>query len=219
MAGRIHDLSIPRGVVPNPRPEPRGPADINILLELLERTAGVEGAVAECGVYRGRTLVAMSIYLRQIHSPKHIYGFDSFQGFGDTIEHDLHLPTAEANPKLDAHGFADTSYTLVQQKISLFGLTKTVLIPGFFETSLEQCPQKLFSFVHLDCDTYTAYRQCLQHFYPRMAKDGIIALDEYNDPHWPGCNQAVEEFLKGKPETLEEICRDNHIKYYFQRRA
>jgi hypothetical protein len=218
-AGRIHDLSIPKGVIPNAKPEPRGPADINILLELLDRTARVDGAVAECGVYRGRTLVAMSIYLRQINSTKLVYGFDSFQGFGESIQHDLHLPTAEINPKLDARGFADTSYALVQRKITLFGLARTVLVPGFFETSLARCPEKVFSFAHLDCDTYTSYQQCLRHFYPRMARDGIVSLDEYNDPHWPGCNEAVDEFLKDKPESLEEICKDNHIKYYFRKRA
>lgn len=217
--GRIHDLSVPKGVKANPSPEPRGSADINILLELLDRTAHVGGGVAECGVYRGRTLVAMAIYLQQKRSAKPVYGFDSFQGFGDEIQHDLQLPLLEANTKLTPDGFADTSHALVDRKVKLFGLSNTVIIPGFFDASLSQCHEGEFSFVHLDCDVYTSYQYCLQYFYSRMAVGGIIALDEYHDPLWPGCNEAVDEFLEDKPEALEEICRDNHIKYYFTKHA
>jgi hypothetical protein len=38
-------------------------------------------------------------------------------------------------------------------------------------------------------------------------------LDEYNDPHWPGCNQAVDEFLACRPEKLERISQDGYEKY------
>jgi hypothetical protein len=55
---------------------------------------------------------------------------------------------------------------------------------------------------------------CLEFFYPRMVKGGIILLDEYRDSAWPGCTQAVDEFIAGKPERLVEIKSDNHIKYY-----
>jgi O-methyltransferase len=213
--GRIHDLSIPKSVVPNPRPEPRGAADINILFELLDRTAGVEGAIAECGVYRGCTLVAMAIYLQQTRSAKLLYGFDSFQGFGEVIEYDLRLQTAAVDSNKRADGFANTSCELICRKLELFGLSNVRLIPGFFEMTLRSCPETRFSFVHLDCDAYASYRDCLRHFYPLVSRDGIITLDEYNDPPWPGCNQAVDEFLADKAEKLEEICRDNHIKYYF----
>jgi O-methyltransferase len=216
--GRIHDLSIPRRVAPNPRPEPRGAANINILLEFLDRTSAIEGAIAECGVFRGCTLVSMAIYLQQRGSAKHLYGFDSFEGFGDVIRYDEKLKTSEVDPNMRAEGFSDTSPDLVNRKLNLFGLRNVQLIPGFFETSLVKCPETRFSFVHLDCDAFESYRTCLRHFYPLMAPGGIISLDEYNDPPWPGCNQAVDEFLADKPERLEEITSDNHIKYYFPKR-
>ncbi len=46
---------------------------------------------------------------------------------------------------------------------------------------------------------------------------GIILVDEYNDPPWPGCNKAVDEFLIGKPETLKETDNDNQVKYFIQK--
>jgi hypothetical protein len=49
-----------------------------------------------------------------------------------------------------------------------------------------------------------------------MSPGGVVLLDEYNDPPWPGCNKAVDEFLCGKPERLEMIERDNHQKWFFR---
>ena len=208
---RIHDLSVPRSVVPNPEPAPTGAANINILLQFLDRTSHLSGAVAECGVYRGATLVTMAMYLEQAGSQRSIWGLDSFQGFQHTLE--LEQGGWGEDPNKRRNGFADTSLELVRAKLHRFGLNNPKLVPGFFETSLKELPEQKYSFVHLDCDTYVAYRDCLHYFYPRMQAGGIIALDEYNDPPWPGCNQAVDEFLSDKPEVLEQVVQDNFAKY------
>ena len=47
-----------------------------------------------------------------------------------------------------------------------------------------------------------------------MSTGGIILLDEHNGPLWPGCNAAVDEFLTGRPESLQLIALDNYEKYY-----
>ena len=69
------------------------------------------------------------------------------------------------------------------------------LVSGYFRDTLQEFSELRFSFVHLDCDIYASYMECLEFFYPRLAPGGIILLDEYNDPPWPGCNKAVDEFL------------------------
>jgi hypothetical protein len=53
--------------------------------------------------------------------------------------------------------------------------------------------------------------------FPRMVTGGIMFLDEYKDPTWPGCTQAVDEFLTGKAERIIEIKSDNHLKYYLRK--
>jgi hypothetical protein len=50
-----------------------------------------------------------------------------------------------------------------------------------------------------------------------MARGGIILLDEYRDPRWPGCTQAVDEFVARKPEEIAEIRSDNYLKYFLRR--
>ena len=47
-----------------------------------------------------------------------------------------------------------------------------------------------------------------------MSVGAVILLDEYNDPPWPGCNKAVDEFLAERPESLQLISLDNYEKYY-----
>src|SRR5260370_814816 len=157
------------------------------------------------GVVRGWTLVGGGSYLRQAGSAKRLHGFDSFEGFGDVIGHDAQIETSEVDPNMRADGFSDTSRDLVERKLNLFAVRNVQLTPGFFETSLVKCPETSFSFVHLDCDAYESYRTCLRHFYPLMSPGGIVSLDEYNYPPWPGCNQAVDEFLPHKPDRLDEI--------------
>ena len=101
------------------------------------------------------------------------------------------------------------------QKAKRFGLQNVRLAPGYFKDSFARQPQDLkFCFVHLDVNLYSSYKECIEYFYPRVVKGGIILLDEYNDPPWPGCNQALDGFLADKPETLETATSDNYQKYY-----
>jgi hypothetical protein len=211
--GRIQDIAVPRGVEPHPTPQPIGVANINNLITLLERTRNVQGDIAECGVYRGSTLVAMAIYVTQQKIAKTLYGFDSFEGFADDIVQDMELGGAELDCKRPG-GMNETSYEVVAKKVKLFGLQNVRLTKGYFENTLHNFSELVFSFVHLDCDTYNSYKECLEFFYPRLSRGGIILFDEYNDPPWPGCNKAVDEFFAGRPERCESIASDNYVKYY-----
>jgi hypothetical protein len=214
IVGRLHDVSIPRGMVPNPEPAPVGDPNINMLLDMVESTRDVSGDIAECGVYKGGTLVPMAVYLRQKRSAKRLWGFDSFQGLPDTMDVDYRL--GGPHPEWRHPGeMGNTSIQLVRRKLHHFAAEDIVtLVPGFFNFTLPLHSDLRFSLVHLDCDIYESYRLCMEFFYPRMNPGGIILLDEYNDPPWPGCNQAIDEFLADKPERLQESVFDNHQKYY-----
>jgi O-methyltransferase len=173
----------------------------------------------ECGVFRGSSLIAMALYLKQRRVAKRIFGLDSFQGFDEDVHKDLQLGGAD-NTEKRLRGFDQTSVSHVYSKLNRFNVTDSVtLIPGHFSDTLNILPDSHFSFVHLDCDIYASYKQTLEYFYYRMSPGGIILLDEYNDPPWPGCNIAVDEFLVGKPEKLSLIAMDNHEKYFITKQA
>ncbi len=210
----LFDIKLPCNVRHKPDISPTGGADINVILALLEQTRTIPGDLAECGVFRGATLIPTALYLRQQRLAKRILGFDSFQGFDGSIEVDLRLGGMEDTEKREG-GFAQTSVGYVAARLAALGLQDQArLIPGYFENTLPAAAETTYSFVHLDCDIYSSYQQCLAYFYPRVALGGVILFDEYNDPPWPGCNKAIDEFLAIHPETLHRIERDGYEKAY-----
>jgi O-methyltransferase len=217
LVGVIHDISVPRGVRAKSAPTPLCSSNINIILALVDQTTNVSGDLAECGVFRGGSLVPTAIYLQQRGIPKHIFGFDSFQGFDAVVNKDVALGgTRDPHRKLG--GFSETSEGLVAGKLGRFKVERGVtLMPGYFRDSLQKCAESRFSFVHLDCDTYDSYSECLRFFYPRVNPGGIVLFDEYNDPAWPGCNMAIDEFLADKPEKPQLITKDNYQKFYIEK--
>lgn len=46
----------------------------------------IPGDIVEAGVYRGSSLIALGMLLKQLGSDKKVYGFDSFSGF-PSIQH------------------------------------------------------------------------------------------------------------------------------------
>jgi hypothetical protein len=176
----------------------------------------VPGDVAECGVFKGSSLTAIALYVRENEFAKHIFGLDSFRGFDESVRKDIVLGGA-ADGEKRVGGFEATSLGHVKAKLAGLRLLDTVtLISGYFAETLDMIPAVSFSFVHLDCDIYDSYRQTLAYFYHRMSPGGIILFDEYNDPPWPGCNLAVDEFLADKREKPVAISMDNYEKYFIQ---
>src|SRR5262245_59554620 len=55
--GTVTGVKVPRRTVPNRTLQPQGGANIAIIFELLQETAPIQGDIAECGVFRGETLV------------------------------------------------------------------------------------------------------------------------------------------------------------------
>jgi O-methyltransferase len=213
--GLALEVKVPRAVTPKNIADPTGRANINILTEMIERTQSLTGVVADCGVYKAASTVGMALFMRQHGIRKQIYAFDSFQGFdSESVTGDLDL--GEVNNKArNKMGYRDFTLEQVKSKIRSFRIDNITLVPGYFSQSFKTLPPDLrFSFVHLDVNLYESYREALEFFYPRLDPSGIILLDEYNDPPWPGCNKAADEFLAGKPEKLQMASRDNYQKWY-----
>jgi O-methyltransferase len=213
--GRTLGVKVPQSIWPQPL-GPTGNANINILCELIQRTSNLPGAVADCGVYLGSSTIGIGLYMCEHKIRKDIYGFDSFEGFDPkSAAQDLQLGGAE-NEDRHLRGFSATSYDRVSAKVRSYGLRNVHLVKGYFRDSFPTVsPELRFSFVHLDVNLYDSYKECLEFFYPRMVPGSIVLLDEYNDPPWPGCNNAVDEFLAKKTERLQMIERNNYQKWYF----
>jgi len=217
LLSKLYTIELPRAVVRRPFAAPSGDSNVNILFRFLEESRGIEGNVAECGVYLGASIVPMAIYLEQHGIGKHIYGFDSFEGFDESVAVDLALGGAD-DPQKRVAGFSEASYERLARKLRWFELHGRVsLVKGYFNRTLPRFSGHTFSFVHLDCDIYESYRETLEFFYPRVSTGGVILFDEYNDPPWPGCNKAVDEFFAGKAEKPQMIESDGYQKWFVRK--
>src|SRR5262249_10334737 len=129
-------VKVPRSVRPLPAKRPEGGSNINILFELLGRAASVPGDVAECGVFRGASLLGLGLFVRQRRLGKLVRGFDSFEGFDADVEIDLRLGGRHDEDK-KVGGFANTSDAAIGRKVAGLGLEDVVrLHKGYFRGTL-----------------------------------------------------------------------------------
>lgn len=215
--GRALTIQIPSLIKPLPVRTAACGCNIKIIFRLMKSVAQLPGDMVECGVYRGATLVPEALYLAQNKISKTLCGCDSFAGFDEAVLSEIALGGGH-DPQKKVGGFGDASPGLIKNNLRRLGIDDRVhLLKGYFQDTLHELKDRRFCFVHLDCDLYDSYKTCLDFFYPRLVPGGIILFDEYNDPAWPGCNKAVDEFLQGKQEKLIEIESDNFLKHYIQK--
>jgi hypothetical protein len=168
----------------------------------------VPGAFAECGVWRGGSVLAMVLKLLDLDAAdRDIHLFDTFEGMTAPTERDTSafdkpaLDTwAEARPQgevawqelFSAEWFnEDAVYDLLVQTGYPGELIH--MVKGPVEATLpEQAPEQL-ALLRLDTDWYESTRHELEHLYPRLVPGGVLIIDDYG--HWDGCRQAVDEYF------------------------
>jgi len=168
------------------------PGDLARLYMLILNVARVlkddiPGDFAELGVYRGNTAQILAEAARA--AGRRLYLFDTFAGFSSA-------DYADAEPPSQA--FTDASLDDVKR---LVGTESVEYVVGKFPESLSGVTvTSRFAIVHLDCDLYKPMAAGLAYFYPRLSPGGLMILHDYTSGHWSGCAQAIDEFLKDKPE-------------------
>jgi hypothetical protein len=174
---------------------------------LLRDLPRVEGAIIECGTYRGATLLGMAHVMVVRGLKPRMYGLDSFEGFPEPRPEDAQ-PGGGLHPDVHRGALGDTSYEKLLRRIELLGWSDRIsVLKGFFDQTLSRLAHEKFTVAHLDCDLYESYKVCLEFVYPRMLPGGLIVLDDYRLPAnvYPGADRAVDEFFADKPEKPERL--------------
>ena len=159
----------------------------------------VEGKIVECGVGPGMSLFDFSMISNTIGRPRHMLGYDSFEGLPDPT------PT-DGSWNARSGGFFSYSMEHVRDELLLAGLdehfidTNITLVPGEFGTTLPHYDDGPIALLHIDVDLYESYRIVLENLYHHVTPNGIIAFDEYRLSQWPGATAAIDEFFSDKPE-------------------
>ena len=166
--------------------------------------ARIEGAVAECGVWRGGSMMAVArtlTYLESLH--RHLYLFDTFEGMTEPGPHDIAL-TGETAKYLLKHSDRTEEdrvwcYAPIERVAKALALTgypneRLHLIPGQVEQTLRTAAPDRIALLRLDTDWYESTREELNVLFPRLSRGGVLIIDDYG--HWQGARRAVDEYVQ-----------------------
>ena len=178
--------------------------------EIFKQIVEVPGAIIDLGVFRGASTFTWA-KLCEIFCPtdirKTIFGFDTFSGFpeigtedgpedlkqdvvaggyfgGSSVEADLVLAQEAMNH--DRHLRHKNRIEFVKGDVC-------ETIPQFVAAKGEGLRIAL---LNLDLDLYQPTRVALEHFVPKMARGGIIIVDEYAVDTFGGETKAVDDYFE-----------------------
>jgi O-methyltransferase len=176
---------------------------------------GVPGAFAECGVWRGGSVLAMILTLQELGAAdRPIWLYDTFEGMTEPTEHDVsgYEPAAldtwtsaqrsGDRPWKEAFGHDRFDEGTVRETLLSTGYPADLLrlVRGPVEETIpEHAPEEL-ALLRLDTDWYESTRHELRHLYPRLRHGGVLIVDDYG--HWEGARRAVDEHFAAEAEPL-----------------
>jgi hypothetical protein len=165
--------------------------------------ARIPGAIVECGVWRGGSMMAAALALLEVgDSARELFLFDTFEGMTPPTAHDVTVDGHSAHELLAAprSTAADSAWcyaTLPDVQTSLsrtrYPAERLHFIPGRVEDTLPRQAPASIALLRLDTDWYESTRHELEHLYPLLSPGGVLIIDDYG--HWAGCRQAVDEYF------------------------
>ena len=159
---------------------------------------GIEGDVVECGVWRGGSMMSVARALCHLRcTRRHLHLFDTFAGMSEPTNEDGGATHARWQAQQsDQHNtwcFASLDDVTANMEQTGYPQDRVHFVPGPVEHTLPDAAPKDIALLRLDTDWYASTKHELEHLYPRLQPGGILIIDDYG--HWPGCQQAVDEFL------------------------
>ena len=162
---------------------------------------GVRGAIVECGVWRGGSVMAAALTLLRLGiSDRDIYLYDTFAGMpppseADTTRSGVRAADLLAQGDESSHIWAIASLDDVRAAVLSVGYPEERIhfVEGLVEETLPETAPAEISLLRLDTDWYRSTKHELEHLYPRIAPGGVLILDDYG--HWQGARRAVDEYL------------------------
>ncbi len=173
-------------------------------LSLITQVKKLPGCIVECGVWRGGMMAGMA----EVLGPKrHYYLFDSFEGLPPAKEIDGQA-AIEWQKDTKSPGYYDNckaEMEWAEKAMKKSGAANYKLVKGWFDNTVPTYKlDEPIALLRLDADWYDSTMVCLEHFFPKVAKGGLIILDDYYV--WDGCSKALHDYLSKnkRPERIHE---------------
>jgi O-methyltransferase len=170
---------------------------------------GIPGALVECGVWRGGSVLTMIMGLQRHNVfDRDVYLYDTFEGMTAPSDLDTSAfedPAITTWSRASAAGQRAWDYFFGSEVFGLDQVRELVLSTGYppekvhfevgavAETLPARAPDEV-ALLRLDTDFYDSTRHELVHLYPRLVTGGVLIVDDYG--HWDGCRRAVDDYFR-----------------------
>ena len=177
---------------------------------------GVEGDLAECGTWKGGSMMAAALTLIRLgDTERDLYLYDTFAGMAQPTEEDVRSPYDGYSPhrryRRNRRGatsdWAAVSVERVRRSLESTGYPpeRIHLVAGLVEETLPGHAPEQLALLRLDTDWYASTKHELAHLHPRLSEGGVLIVDDYG--HYEGARRAVDEYFaeSGEPVLLNRI--------------
>jgi O-methyltransferase len=170
------------------------------LMDLLAKTAHLNGAVCEMGVAQGRTSVLIAQEIAE--TSRELWLFDSFQGLPEPTPEDELIDDLFSLGSMSAYaGTMMAPRALVEHALERCGFPpeRVHIVEGYFdETTASRVPlPDSVSFAFVDFDLYKPIRDALEYLDCVLQDGGCIAVHDYGY-FSAGAQKAVDEFVSSR---------------------
>ncbi len=148
----------------------------------------LEGDFVECGVNKGGMARAIIDYLGFERSGKKFYLFDTFEGFAVDL-----LLDSEKEKYAKGTPYSD-SYAAVKETFREF--SNVEIVKGAVPHTLNEVSIDKVAFLSIDMNCVQPEIAAMDFFWPKMAKGGVIILDDFAYTGFEGQNLAHTEWAK-----------------------
>jgi O-methyltransferase len=179
-------------------------------------TAGVPGAVVECGVWRGGSMMLAAQALVDAVEPPPLYLYDTFDNWSGELALDADgfvtatgQPVGESvakseNDSVAVQGAADTGVSEQRVRARVVNLgypaDRVITVVGRVQETLPAAAPEQIALLRLDTDFYDSTRHELEHLYPRLMPGGVLLVDDYG--RIDGATRAVDEYFAENGPTM-----------------
>jgi O-methyltransferase len=172
-------------------------------VDFIER-AGIPGAIVECGVWRGGSMMLVAHRLMALGcSDRDLYLFDTYEGLPRPDEAkdvdvwgnraiDGWLPRQTSD---ESSHWAEASLEDVRANILSTGYPeeRVHFVKGMVERTIPEAAPSDIALLRLDTDWYASTKHEMEHLFPRLVRNGVLIIDDYG--HFEGARQAVDEYI------------------------
>jgi len=181
------------------------PERVNALIDAVHYIVknNIEGAMVECGVWKGGSSMAMAMTLKNLgYDNRDLYLYDTFSGMTAPSDLDIsfrgtaaHHQFSKAKTSEDASDWCLSPLEEVKENMFSTGYNKERIhfIKGKVEDTIPKNIPTEIAILRLDTDWYESTKHELIHLFPLLSPNGVLIIDDYG--YWKGSRKAVDEYI------------------------